>query len=580
MKRVMLLSNRLFLIMLALVGISCLALGGGSWLLFSRTIEEDLESKARSVASLAALNLTNPLYSTDIDKIRSVASNILELPDMKSVTVLDAEGKILSDGTRENTRLFEVYPLPQTWAADAETLVADSGDTLVFSGKIRLAEQLLGHLILEYSKAATMARLRVFYGVFAVVLLLSLSLAFVGRIVLKRAIGPLTDVVRATENLTAGEVDLDVHIRVAREDEIGAVAANFNNFIGRLDSTVGHIRRAVSSLQASGSSLGSAMSQNSTAVRNMTSSIEEAKGHSVAQSAAITEVSSAMEQITRNIESLFRLVEGHASAVSESSASIEEMIASIQSVAKGVDASVTQINRLVASSEDGHARIAEVSELVKDIAGRSRTLTEANGIVKSLASRTNLLAMNAAIEAAHAGDAGKGFAVVADEIRSLAESSARQSKEISSNITVITGKVDSVVASTDRAGKAFDEIRAGIKEVDAVETGIRNAMAEQAQGGKEVLKALAQMNDMTSEIKGAAGEMKTGSALVANELRELLTATEKAKDSMAQIVAGIAEVEAATAASSRFAGENSHAAEEVSHEVGRFKTRNASTQDA
>ncbi|MBN2875221.1 MAG: methyl-accepting chemotaxis protein, partial [Spirochaetales bacterium] len=145
------------------------------------------------------------------------------------------------------------------------------------------------------------------------------------------------------------------------------------------------------------------------------------------------------------------------------------------------------------------------------------------------------LAMNAAIEAAHAGDAGAGFAVVADEIRSLAELSQARSKEIAGSVTGIRSGIDSVVASTAEAERAFASIATLVNRVGELEEEIRNAVSEQSAGSQQVLEALATIRNVTDEVRGASAEMTTGAGAAGEEMRALLEMTEELKRSMETI---------------------------------------------
>jgi len=133
--------------------------------------------------------------------------------------------------------------------------------------------------------------------------------------------------------------------------------------------------------------------------------------------------------------------------------------------------------------------------------------------MQNIASQTNLLSMNAAIEAAHAGESGRGFAVVANEIRKLAESSAMQSKTISTVLKKIKGSIDTITKSTEEVLKKFDAIDAGVRTVAEQEGSILNAMEEQGHGSQQILQAMGQLNDLTQGVKREAREMVESSRL-------------------------------------------------------------------
>jgi len=207
-----------------------------------------------------------------------------------------------------------------------------------------------------------------------------------------------------------------------------------------------------------------------------------------------------MEQLNANVSE-------QAAAVTESAAAIEEMVANIQSVTSALSKNAQQVTELQSASEVGHNGINEVVTDIRGIASESESLLEINSVMANIASQTNLLSMNAAIEAAHAGEAGRGFAVVADEIRKLAESSSKQSKTISSVLKTIKASIDKITKSAENVLNRFDTIDGGIKTVAEQERGVLNAMEEQRHGSEQVLQAIGQVSDITQRVKNDAQQM-------------------------------------------------------------------------
>ncbi|MCL2233689.1 MAG: methyl-accepting chemotaxis protein [Treponema sp.] len=207
-----------------------------------------------------------------------------------------------------------------------------------------------------------------------------------------------------------------------------------------------------------------------------------------------------MEQLNANVSE-------QAAAVTESAAAIEEMVANIQSVTSALSKNADQVTELQSASEVGHNGINEVVTDIRGIASESESLLEINSVMANIASQTNLLSMNAAIEAAHAGEAGRGFAVVADEIRKLAESSSKQSKTISTVLKTIKASIDKITKSAENVLNRFDTIDGGIKTVAEQERGVLNAMEEQRHGSEQVLQAISQVSDITQRVKNDAQQM-------------------------------------------------------------------------
>ncbi|HPB65720.1 MAG TPA: methyl-accepting chemotaxis protein, partial [Spirochaetales bacterium] len=189
----------------------------------------------------------------------------------------------------------------------------------------------------------------------------------------------------------------------------------------------------------------------------------------------------------------------------------------------------------------------------------------------AIAARTNLLAMNAAIEAAHAGEAGAGFAVVAAEIRSLAEQSQLRSKEIAGSVAGIRGGIDKVVASTVDAERAFENIVGHVRKVGELESEIKAAVAEQGSGSRVVLESLSSIRDITDEVRGASAEMTQGAAAAGEEMRRLLELTEELKRSMQDIGKESESIKGVTAKVSALGVRNAELVGQVESGTNRFK---------
>jgi len=209
-------------------------------------------------------------------------------------------------------------------------------------------------------------------------------------------------------------------------------------------------------------------------------------------------------KIQAMMEQLNMHVEEQAASVTTSSAATEQMIANIQSVTDTLSKNSRNVKELQEASVAGHTSLSEVATDIQGIARESESLLEINAVMQNIASQTNLLSMNAAIEAAHAGDSGRGFAVVADEIRKLAESSSKQSKTIGGVLKGIKGSIDKITKSTDVVLGKFNAIEDGVKTVAVQEGSILNAMEEQGHGSKQILQAVGNVNEVTHKVKEAA----------------------------------------------------------------------------
>ena len=274
----------------------------------------------------------------------------------------------------------------------------------------------------------------------------------------------------------------------------------------------------------------------------ISANIMSVKGSVEKQNSALGSVRNVLDSSIDGIHGLDKLIENQSAGIVESSASIEEMVGNISSVSNSINKMTGEYNNLMQITNDAKTRQDEVFKLVSNMALQSEQLAMANDVISQIASQTNLLAMNAAIEAAHAGESGKGFAVVAAEIRKLAESSSEQSKSIKSELDKITAVISAVVESTSISRKEFDEIIEKVSSTNRLVNEISNAMMEQEEASKQILVALHEMNDSTSNVQSTSKDMSSNVGLVKTESNNLAMVANVVSGSMDEMSAGITEI--------------------------------------
>ena len=231
-----------------------------------------------------------------------------------------------------------------------------------------------------------------------------------------------------------------------------------------------------------------------------------------------------------------------AASVSHGSAAIEEMVANIRSVTDVLDKNAASVKELTDSAEKGREVVRRTVELTDKIFENSDGLMEASSIITNIAAQTNLLAMNAAIEASHAGEVGKGFAVVSGEIRKLAEDSNAQGKKISDALTGLKDLISDISVSSKDIKEQFEKIFSNTQEVSEQETVIKAAMDEQSTGSQQILNVIRDINTLTGDVKSAIIEMNKDGQAVLVEMEKLAGVSVEISSNMDKISSEISEI--------------------------------------
>ena len=381
----------------------------------------------------------------------------------------------------------------------------------------------------------------------------------------------ISNVVKALRNIAQGDGDLTARLEEKGKDEISDLSHSFNQTIEKIGFTIRNVANSTLDMQKTGETLAVNVFETASSIGQISKNILKVKDQAESQSASVSEATANVEQILQTIKQLDGRIESQAVNVSQSSSSIEEMVANISSVTKILDQSDSAIKELADATVYGKDALHLSNSVTQKIAEESGSLIEASNVIQHIASQTNLLAMNAAIEAAHAGEAGRGFAVVADEIRKLAEESSLQGKSISSALKKFSEEISILASSSKTVEEKFNAIFSLAENVKSMSSSVMAAMRAQESGSHKVLSAIHDINNITVDVQTGSGEMLKAGEDAVKEMNRLEGLTQIINNSIQEMSAGTSQIQTSCSEVKGISQKNKMNIEALAQEVGKFK---------
>ena len=427
----------------------------------------------------------------------------------------------------------------------------------MFPSKITAAD--FNYLVItpvsEYKKESVMI-LRV---IVIAVLLSSLILVIVAVAVAGGIFNPINNAVKAMRNISEEDGDLTVRLPVRGKDEISLLSFYFNQTIEKLRLAIKMLGEGTLNIHKTGTSLAINMTETAGSVSEIGMNIENVKHEVLNQGGSIVSIGSSLQTMLRTIEELDGHIKRQTETIGESSGFIKETVAGIKAVILIIQSNLKTLEELNKATDSGKNVISDTVALSNAVLESSDILLEASSVIQSIANQTNLLSMNAEIEAAHAGEFGKGFAVVAQEIRKLAEDSSSQGGKISGLLNDLKEKIEKVSFSALKAQSEFLNITELAGRTRIQENNIMTSMEKQEQGNRRVLNAMDNISNITGEVQKVSNEMLLESNRVSSEMKSLAKMSdsisntmEEMSDSTMQINASMQDVNTLTQKNKEF----------------------------
>jgi methyl-accepting chemotaxis protein len=343
------------------------------------------------------------------------------------------------------------------------------------------------------------------------------------------------------ENLT-GKISLNQSVSVSTNDEIGTVAEMFNHFTQNVKDVVKDLQSVNENNKSIGENLATNSEEVSATIEEISGTTQSFKQKTEVLDNEVQQTTNAVEEMKESIDSISSHIEEQSSVVTQSSTAIESMTDSVQRLSSLAQEKQSQLDNLTSIAEKSEKDLSETVSAIQEIADSATSIFDMVKMINQVAAQTNLLAMNAAIEAAHAGEAGRGFAVVAEEIRNLAETTSSNTKDISDSLKTIFQKIDNTKQLSQDTGKTFKKMHDDIISIADSINELLTGMNEMSSGSEQINTGVESMRTSTEEVRDSSKHIDEKITVIQNSMQQLSQLSSEHVEGINEITTGIEQI--------------------------------------
>ena len=506
-----------------------------------RDANDSIESDTTTLENLFLLN---------DDKVTEIGKNVSTM-EQKYPTYLPGlfEASVYYDDDLVQTTLDSVETLSKNFS----TRVSTQLDVIVENIQLIAAERQSSSRMVVYGLVA---------AVIALILIMSIN-------IIRHLRHRILTLEQGIKRLETG--DLTQHLSEDGRDEITEISKSINGFLQLFCRMIGQIQALAERTSAQKAEVDNVSEASVQAVQDILRRVDGLNQKYKEMIEALGSSERATGDIKGNLDTFAGHIENQSSSVNESTASVEEMNASIENVVEIAKKRKAASAQMVEVTEHGGKKIEHNNELIKQNAQDAKEVGDVIALINNIASQTNLLAMNAAIEAAHAGDAGRGFAVVAEEIRKLAESTNTNSKKIRDTMNGMAERVNEVFDGSHELLTNFQQILAETRSSDDALSEISSSIQEISLGSNEIMSAMNSLNTATNDIQDKTESIHTSINETDASIKEVYSIGGTVNEEIDELEREMREIESLIEKVNQLNSENSKSIHQLNTEMEKFE---------